>query len=141
MKIPLQRGEEVRLEVSAAAFEGKSVARLGEVVVFVDGGVPGDVVRARVSAVKRRHAEARVIEVLSPSPSRVDPRCPHFGVCGGCKWQHVDYTAQLQFKQDQVRDLFQRIGGFGEARPLPIIGAEEIYFYRNKMEYSFSERE
>ena len=141
MKIPLQRGQEVELEVQRTAFEGTSVARYGEVVVFVDGGVPGDTVRARVSAVKRRHAEARVVEVLTASPDRVVPRCSHFGVCGGCKWQHVDYPAQLRFKEEQVRDLFQRIGGFESARPLPIIGADDIYFYRNKMEYSFSRQE
>lgn len=139
MKIPFQRGDEVVLEVSGAAFEGKAVARLQDVVVFVEGGVPGDTVRARISSVKRRHAEARILEVITPSPSRVTPRCLHFGVCGGCKWQQVDYAAQLRFKQDQVRDLFQRIGGFESLELLPIVGADDIYFYRNKMEYSFSE--
>jgi len=135
----LERGAVVRLEVTGAAFEGKAVARLEGFVVFVEGAVPGDIVNARIVRKKKQFAEARVVEVLQHSPHRVSPRCKHFGVCGGCKWQHVDYTSQLQWKQQHVLESFQHIGGFEQPDVLPIIGADEIYFYRNKMEFSFSD--
>ena len=135
----LERGAVVRLEVTGAAFEGKAVARLEGFVVFVEGAVPGDIVNARIVRKKKQFAEARVVEVLQHSPHRVSPRCKHFGVCGGCKWQHVDYASQLQWKQQHVLESFQHIGGFEQPDVLPIIGADEIYFYRNKMEFSFSD--
>lgn len=137
----LEQGAIVQLEVTGAAFEGKAVARFHGFVVFVEGGVPGDVVNAKVMRCKKQFAEARVVDVLQPSPRRIQPRCRHFGVCGGCKWQHVDYPSQLHWKQGHVLESFQHIGGFEHPEVLPIIGADEIYFYRNKMEYSFSDRE
>ena len=140
MSIP-RKGEELTLDISAAAFEGKAVGRIDGYVVFVEGGVPGDTVRATIVKSKKQFAEARIVEVLAPSPLRTAPRCPSFGTCGGCKWQHVDYPAQLQFKQQQVHDAFERIGGFHDPAVLPIIGADDIYFYRNKMEFSFADQE
>lgn len=140
MALPLTKGEEVRLEVSSAAFEGKAVARHEGFVVFVLGAVPGDVVRARVTKLKRSYAEAVVERIEQPSPIRTPARCLHFGVCGGCKWQHVTYESQLRFKQEHVVDAFERIGGFPSPEVLPIIGSSEQYFYRNKMEFSFSSR-
>jgi 23S rRNA (uracil1939-C5)-methyltransferase len=137
----LVQGTVVRLEVTGAAFEGKAVARLHGFVVFVEGAVPGDIVNAKVIRRKKQFAEARVVEILQHSPQRVPPRCKHFGVCGGCKWQHVNYSTQLQWKQQHVVESFQHIGGFGELNVLPIIGADEVYFYRNKMEFSFSDRQ
>jgi len=137
----LERGAVVRLEVTGAAFEGKAVARMEGFVVFVEGAVPGDIVNARIVRKKKQFAEARVVEVLQHSPHRVSPRCKHFGVCGGCKWQHVDYTSQLQWKQEHVLESFQHIGGFEQPDVLPIIGADEIYFYRNKMEFSFADQQ
>ena len=137
----LTKGEEVRLEISAAAFEGKAVARHEGLVVFVHGAVPGDVVTAQVTKRKRAYAEARVLRIESPSHDRVEPRCVHFGVCGGCKWQHVAYETQLRFKQQHVEDAFERIGGFSSPGVLPIIGSASPYFYRNKMEFSFSDRQ
>lgn len=139
--LSLKRGDEIQLDVTGAAFEGKSVARKEGYVVFVEGAVPGDVVTARILKAKKNFAEAKVIRVEKPSPSRTEPRCKHFGVCGGCKWQHVEYQAQLQFKQQHVIDAFERIGGFSDFSVLPILGCEEVYFYRNKMEYSFSEQQ
>jgi 23S rRNA (uracil1939-C5)-methyltransferase len=136
-----KRGDVVELEISASAFEGKSIARLHGLVVFVDGGVPGDLVTARIYKTKKNLIEAKIIELRTPSPLRVEPRCSHFGVCGGCKWQHVEYRSQLQFKQQHVLDSFERIGGFKDVPIQPIIGAEDIYFYRNKMEFSFSDQE
>jgi len=134
----LKRGDELQLEVIDAAFEGKSVARHEGLVVFVENAVPGDLIIAKLLKVKKSYAEAKVVRIERPSKLRVEPRCKYFGVCGGCKWQHVDYQSQLRFKQQQVIDVFERIGGFSNIQILPIIGAEDVYFYRGKMEYSFS---
>jgi len=137
----LKRGDEVVLQVDDAAFEGMTIARHEGFVVFVDGAVPGDTVRVRILKSKKNYAEAKVVAVEQPSPHRVVPRCRHFGSCGGCKWQHVDYQVQLRFKQQHVVDAFERIGGFANPNVLPIIGSEEVFFYRNKMEYSFAAKE
>ena len=131
----------VELEITGSAFEGTSVARLDGFVVFVEGGVPGDRVRAQVQKAKKDYATARILALLHPSPFRTQPRCPYFGTCGGCRWQHVAYEHQLRFKEQHVRELFERVGGFINPPILPIVGATDIYFYRNKMEYSFSDRE
>ena len=139
--IELHRGDELQLEITDAAFEGKAVSRHEGLVVFVENAVPGDVVIAKLLKIKKSFAEAKVVRIERPSPLRVKPRCKYFGVCGGCKWQHVDYKAQLRFKQQQVVDSFERIGGFSNLNVLPIIGADEIYFYRGKMEYSFAEKQ
>jgi 23S rRNA (uracil1939-C5)-methyltransferase len=139
--IELKRGDELRLEITDAAFEGKSIARHEGLVVFVENAVPGDLVVAKLSKIKKSFAEAKLVRVERPSPLRVEPRCKYFGVCGGCKWQHVDYQAQLRFKQQQVVDAFERIGGFSNIQVSSIIGADEIYFYRAKMEYSFAEKQ
>jgi len=137
----LRRGDELRLEIMDAAFEGKAVARHQGLVVFVENAVPGDLVLVKLMKLKRSYAEAKVLRVERASQLRVEPRCKYFGVCGGCKWQHVEYRAQVRFKQEQVRDAFERIGGFSNLDILPILGADDIYFYRNKMEYSFSEQQ
>jgi len=137
----LKRGDEVLLEITTAAFEGKAVARHEGLVVFVENAVPGDLVTAKLLKIKKSFLEAKVVRIERPSPLRVEPRCQYFGVCGGCKWQHVEYQAQLRFKQQQVVDSFERIGGFSNINILPIIGADELYFYRGKMEYSFAEKQ
>ena len=139
--IELKRGDELQLEITDAAFEGKAVARYEGLVVFVENAVPGDFVVAKLSKIKKSFAEAKLVRIERPSPLRVEPRCKYFGVCGGCKWQHVDYQAQLRFKQQQVVDAFERIGGFSNIQVSSIIGADEIYFYRGKMEYSFAEKQ
>jgi len=138
---PLKRGDEIVLQIADAAFEGRTIGRLANFVVFVDGGVPGDTARVRITKAKKNFAEARVLAVEKLSPYRVSPRCRHFGSCGGCKWQHVDYPVQLRFKQQHVVDAFERIGGFPNPNVLPIIGSDEAFFYRNKMEFSFSDKE
>jgi 23S rRNA (uracil1939-C5)-methyltransferase len=132
------RGEEIELRVDALAYGGRGVARHGELVVFVARGLPGDRVRARVTKFKRRYAEAQAIELLEPGPGRVEPRCAHFGVCGGCAWQDLDYAEQLRHKGSQVADALRRIGGFDDVEPEPMIPAEGLYGYRNKVEYSWS---
>jgi 23S rRNA (uracil1939-C5)-methyltransferase len=137
----LEKGREITLEVQDAVFEGKGIARHEGMVVFVNNAVPGDVVVARVLKIKKNYAEARIVRFERSSDLRVVPRCKYFGVCGGCTWQHTDYKAQLRFKQQHVVDSFERIGGFSNLDVYPIIGADDIFFYRSKMEYSFSDRQ
>ncbi len=108
--------------------------------MFVEGAVAGDVVKVKILKTKKKHAEAKVVEVITSSKDRIAPRCSYFGTCGGCKWQHVNYQAQLQFKHQHVTDAIERIGGMNNVPVLPIIGSENIYFYRNKLEFSFSEK-
>ncbi len=132
----LRTGSEVQIAVDRLAYGGRGVGRLDGLVVFVTGGVPGDVVRVRVGRVRRTFAEAQVVEVVIPSPARVAPRCPHFGSCGGCAWQHIDGTAQGRAKEAIVRESLARLGGFADAPALPIIQAD-LWYYRNKMEFSF----
>lgn len=136
----LKYGDIVELTIESTGFEGKSVARVNGLVVFVEGAVEGDVVKVKILKTKKKHAEAKVVEVVKPSPKRIAARCSYFGTCGGCKWQHVDYSAQLEFKQQHVSDAIERIGGMKDVPILPIIGSEDIYFYRNKLEFSFSEK-
>ncbi len=136
----MQKQDELTLSLDSFAFEGKSVARVDGFVVFVEGGVPGDRARVKLMKVKKQHAEARVIEVLEPSPLRAEPRCRYFGICGGCKWQHVQYQSQLDFKRQHVIDALERIGGFNGIEVNPTLGSENTYFYRNKMEFSFGDK-
>jgi 23S rRNA (uracil1939-C5)-methyltransferase len=138
---PIKKGDELVLEIADAAFEGRTIGRVDNFVVFVDGGVPGDTAKVRITKAKKSFSEARVVSIEKPSPYRVEPSCKHFGPCGGCKWQHVDYAVQLRFKQQHVVDAFERIGGFSDLKVLPIIGSEEIFYYRNKMEFSFAQNE
>lgn len=134
----LKRGEQVELEVEKFADRGKSLARRNGYVVFVPWAVPGDRVRARITKSKKSYAEAQLEDVLEPSDLRTEPRCFYFGTCGGCKWQHVDYQAQLDAKTQSVRDALVHNGGFRDVDVGPAIGSENEYFYRNKMEFSFS---
>lgn len=131
--------EILELKIDSIAFEGKSIARVDGFVVFVTGGVPGDVVKARIFKKKKDFAEAKIVEVISPSPYRVRARCSYFGVCGGCRWQHLDYAEQLRFKRQHVIDALERTGGL-KLQVGDIVGAEDIYEYRNKIEVTFSER-
>jgi 23S rRNA (uracil1939-C5)-methyltransferase len=139
--MPPRPGDIVELDVTSLAYGGQGVARLDEFVVFVRGAVPGDRVRARI--VKRRpsHAEAKTLEVLSPSPRRVAARCRHAQECGGCEWQTLGYAAQLEFKQQQVVDSLQRIAHLTGYTLEPIRGMDDPWRYRNKMEFSFGQDE
>ena len=129
--------ENIRLV--AAGAKGIAIGRTDEgKTVLVSGAVPGDLVNARVKKSKSNYFEAEAIEILEKSPFRVEPRCVHFGVCGGCKWQNLSYEKQLEIKQDEVFNNIKRIGGLENFETLPILGSGEQYFYRNKMEFSFS---
>jgi 23S rRNA (uracil1939-C5)-methyltransferase len=128
------------LEIIDISAEGKSVARHEGLVVFVEGGVPGDVVDVMVHRKKNSYAEGKVQEVKSFSKDRVQAPCIHFGVCGGCKWQNLSYKKQLEFKEKNVRDAFTRIGKLEYPEMLPIAGNIDEYYYRNKLEFSFSNK-
>lgn len=134
----MKRGTELEFTLEKFADRGKSLARRDGYVVFVAGAVPGDRVRARVFKRKKKFAEARLLEVLDHSPLRTDPRCQYFGTCGGCKWQHVQYEAQLEAKRQSVADALVHGGGFGDVEVAPTLPSERTFFYRNKMEFSFS---
>jgi 23S rRNA (uracil1939-C5)-methyltransferase len=135
---PVQRGEEVELTVDSLAYGGNGVARLGGFVVFVRRALPGDTVRARVTKVQRRHAEAEAVELVDAGPARVDAPCEHYPACGGCRFQDLAYDAQLAAKAAWVGDSLRRIAGIAEPALEPIVPAEEVFGYRNKMEYSFA---
>jgi 23S rRNA (uracil1939-C5)-methyltransferase len=131
--------EEVLVENYAA--EGKSLARQEGKVIFIENVVPGDVVDIRLLKNKKDWAEGYPIQFKSYSKERVEPFCQHFGVCGGCQWQMLPYQKQLQYKQQQVIDNLTRIGKIKLPQSLPIAGAAEDKFYRNKLEYTFSTKE
>jgi 23S rRNA (uracil1939-C5)-methyltransferase len=138
MAAPVRKGEELELRVDSLAYGGSGVTRHDGFVVFVRGGVPGDDVRARVTKVKRGFAEGVVTDVVRPSSARVAAPCPHFGVCGGCRFQDLAYEVQVTEKERQVRDALVRIGRFDDPPLDPIVPAASQYGYRNKLEYSFT---
>lgn len=124
--------------VDRLTYGSEGVARCDGLAVFVTGAAPGEVVRAKVRKVHRRHVEADLVDVVKPSADRVAPRCRHFEEgCGGCSWQHVSYPAQLAAKAASVRDSLERLGGFRDLPMRPIIPAPDAYHYRNKMEFAF----
>jgi len=131
------KGDQLELEIDAAAYEGTTVARIDGLVVFVRYGVPGDRVRATITRKRRKYVEASIDEVISASPHRVEPECRHFGLCGGCTLQNVEYEQQLEIKQQLVKELLERIGGVQDPEVLPTVPSPRKYHYRNKMEFSF----
>lgn len=128
------------LNVHDIAEEGKGVARAEDLVVFIDKAIPGDIVDASIYKKKKKFAEAKITQIITPSKERVEPFCQHFGVCGGCKWQHMDYQAQLKYKQKGVFDVLQRVGGIDVSHAEPILPSVEDKYYRNKLEYTFSNK-
>src|SRR5919204_4594903 len=141
MARPVTKGEELELTIESLAYGGNGVARLNGFVVFVRRGLPGDTVRARVTKVQRRHAEALATEVVRPGPQRVDAPCTHYPACGGCRFQDLAYEAQVEAKAAQVADALRRIGGIAEPPLEPILPADDVFHYRNKLEYSFTQLE
>lgn len=126
------------LVVETMAAEGKCLARLEGKVVFLEGGAPGDTVTARVTKIKSAFLEAVVTEVTAFSPDRKEPFCQHFGLCGGCSWQHIDYSVQLYYKQKQVVDHLERIGKLELPEVKPILKSPTDRYYRNKLDFTFS---
>lgn len=130
--------EYIDLTIDSIGFEGKAVARHESMVYFVEGGIPGDVVRAEIRRRKKKYVEARVTEILQPSSVRVQPVCSYFGDCGGCKWQHLAYSEQVRWKKQHVQDAFERLGKVEYVLLEDTLSCEQEYGYRNKMEFSFS---
>ncbi|MFN4299708.1 MAG: 23S rRNA (uracil(1939)-C(5))-methyltransferase RlmD [Thermaurantimonas sp.] len=135
----VKKGAQLILEIQSAGAQGKGVARTSEgQVVFVPYGIPGDQVEVTVIQSKKKFLEAQIDKILKPSPSRISPKCSHFGICGGCKWQHMDYEAQLAHKKAEVTNNLKHLGGLQLPEPDPILGCSQIFGYRNKVEFSFS---
>lgn len=128
------------VEIADAGAEGMAVARIDGMVVFVPFVVPGDVIDLKIFKKKKNYAEGRAIALKRPSPLRVEQACPHFGICGGCKWQTMRYDEQLKCKERQVRDNLERLGHINTAGMQPICGSENIFYYRNKLEFTFSSK-
>lgn len=126
------------MKAESLSGEGTSVGRHGGIVCFIEDAVPGDTALVRLYKIKKQYLAGRAVAIETPSPFRVAPECPHFGVCGGCRWQSLSYGAQLDFKRRRVVDVFQRISGIPDIDVLPVIGCPEPYRYRNKMDYTFS---
>jgi 23S rRNA (uracil1939-C5)-methyltransferase len=146
----LNKDDIIQLKVERYAFEGKGIARIDSelnpeisdtdsFIVFVNGAYPGDKVSAKIKKIKKSYAEAVVEEILTPSFNRVQPRCKYFGTCGGCKQQDLDYLQQIAYKQEQVEDIFKHNSGLSDYKIQKILPSENVFFYRNKMEFSFSD--
>ena len=127
------------VSVSGYAAEGKALARIEGKVIFIEGAVPGDVADVFIKKNKKDWAEGKAIKIKELSAERVPPFCVHFGVCGGCKWQMLPYEKQLQYKEQEVKDVIKRIGKI-ETSFLPILGSEKTIHYRNKLEFTFSNK-
>lgn len=130
--------ENIRIESVAA--EGKAIARVEGTVLFVQFAVPGDVVDVKVTKKKKNYMEGVILRIVTPSPHRLEPFCSHFGVCGGCKWQPLPYSMQLEAKQQQVYDQLVRIGHLTLPGISPILPSGQTEYYRNKLEFTFSRR-
>ena len=139
-KMKVKKGQLIELEISGIAFGGKGLARVGGLAVFVDKAVPLDIVIARIIKRKKNYAEAHVHTMLKASPFRIDPPCMYSGFCGGCKWQFLNYDKQLEYKQQHVVESIERIGLIRDVPVNPTIPSPAIFGYRNKMEFSCSDR-
>jgi 23S rRNA (uracil1939-C5)-methyltransferase len=128
--------EGIRVETMAA--EGKCVGKVNGQIIFLEGCAPGDTVNAALTKIKTSFLEGRVTAITALSEDRVQPFCIHFGLCGGCSWQHISYETQLLYKQKQVTDNLERIGGLTLPPVNPILGSAKTRFYRNKLDYTFS---
>ena len=134
----IKRGVDLELQIESLAYGGMGLARKDDFVIFVKGGIPGQKVNARIYKKKKGYAEARVQHIITESPNSVEAPCDHFGVCGGCKIQNLSYNEQLKEKSNQVEDAFRRLGGFQDFKLNHVVGADPIFNYRNKMEFTFS---
>ncbi len=135
------------VEITGVAAEGRAIARVklrpedeSQFVLFIPYGAPGDIADIQLDRKKHSFAEGHIVNLVHPSERRCEPKCRHFTICGGCKWQHLPYEEQLRWKQQQVTDALQRIAKVELPEISPILGSEEIWCYRNKMEYTFSNK-
>jgi 23S rRNA (uracil1939-C5)-methyltransferase len=139
-RMTAQKGQSAELAITGVAFGGKGLARLNGLAVFVDQTIPGDRVRARVIKKKKNFAEARLIELLASSPDRIQAPCRYSGTCGGCKWQFLTYDRQLEYKRQHVIDSLEHIGLLKGITVHPTAPSQQIFEYRNKMEFTCSDR-
>ncbi len=135
-----KKGAILDLTIDRVAFGGQGIARVDGLVIFVKGAIPGDRVNALIFRKKKAYAEARFQELLAPSPDRIEAPCPYFGICGGCQWQHVRYERQLEYKRGHVEEALSHIGSLSGIEVHAPIASEKRFAYRNKMEFSFSDR-
>ena len=129
-----------KIEIIDTANKGKAVAKYEGKVIFVQGGVPGDICDIKVFKRRKKFWEASIEKIHTYSKRRAEPKCEHFGTCGGCKWQNMKYESQLAFKQNQVLNNLKRIGGIELPENSEILGSDSEYYYRNKMEFTFSNK-
>ena len=134
----LQVGEKFTVEITGLTHEGMGVGRIGERVVFIPHSLPGDLIKIKVVEIKKRLAFGELLEILEPSTDRIKPSCPHAKTCGGCQFQHLQYTAQLEWKRQQVYDAMKRIGKL-DVKVLPTLGMENPYHYRNNSQMPFGD--
>ncbi|QTA90553.1 23S rRNA (uracil(1939)-C(5))-methyltransferase RlmD [Desulfonema magnum] len=136
----IKKGDIIELKISDIAFGGKGLTRVNGLAVFVDQSVPSDYVKVRIIKKKKNYAEARILEIIEPSPLRTDPPCKYSNYCGGCKWQFLDYDKQVEYKQQHVSESIEHIGVIENVPVHPTIPSELIFGYRNKMEFSCSDK-
>src|SRR5512136_2620017 len=136
----MRKGDIIELRIDRVAYGGQGIARLDGLVIFVTGAIPGDRVRALIFRKKKTYSEAKIQELLVPSPDRIEAPCPYFGICGGCQWQHVTYERQLEYKRGHVAEALSHIGSLSGIEVHEPIPSEKQFAYRNKMEFSFSDR-
>lgn len=139
-KVPAELRNLENIEIIDIAEEGKGVGKHEDLVVFVEKAVPGDVVDIQIHRLKKNLAEAKITRFVLQSPDRIAPFCSHFGTCGGCKWQHLSYEAQLKYKQKSVLNALERLGKVDVSGAEPILGSEQTEYYRNKLEFTFSNK-
>jgi 23S rRNA (uracil1939-C5)-methyltransferase len=136
----MKKSQLVEFTIEKVAYGGKGIGKQDNQVIFVEGVLPGDIVLVKIKKVKRNYAEGKLIEIKESSPLRQPAVCSHFGVCGGCKWQNLSYGKQLEIKEQQVLESLIHIGGLDGFRVHPILGSPLEYAYRNKMEFSFTNK-
>ena len=134
----LKRGQELKLTISDIAFGGQGISKVDDRVFFVKDAIPNQKIIARISKVKKKYVEAFKIQILKQSKDEIDPKCNHFKYCGGCTLQQLNYEKQIYYKQQQVYDILSKIGEIKNPKINDIIPCEKTFYYRNKMEYTFS---
>lgn len=135
----MKKGDRLNdIVIETMAAEGKCIAKVDGLVIFLQGGAPGDTVEVELTKIKSNYLEGKVVTVQKLSPHRAEPFCEHFGTCGGCSWQHINYETQLKYKQQQVIDNLERIGGLTLPAITPILASKKINYYRNKLDYTFT---
>tara|TARA_Y100000994_G_C15701349_1_gene445200 strand:- start:1322 stop:2725 length:1404 start_codon:yes stop_codon:yes gene_type:complete len=136
----LKRGSEIIISIESLAFGGKGLARYNNIVIFVKNGIPGQKLKVVIIKKSKQYLEAKILEIISESKYYIEPVCQHFKYCGGCSFQNLDYEMQIQQKTKQIKDIFERIGSQKDYITYPLQKCNNIYEYRNKMEFTFSNR-